>query len=144
MKNVQTVVYLSYYVLAVLRRSEAPLSSGEIGSPLRRCGCFTAIAAALCIPGVRLPRRGAEKRRPGGQRCVLKPLFGSGPVGDNDLWCHHILETLFFLSLLGSGSEGDDDLWHHHIGRFSLFLFSVRPSVRLPPLGPPAGPSSWL
>ena len=48
MKNVQTVVYLSYYVLAVLRRSEAPLSSGEIGSPLRRCGCFTASAAALC------------------------------------------------------------------------------------------------
>ena len=63
MKNVQTVVYLSYYVLAVLRRSEAPLSSGEIGSPLRRCGCSTAIAAALYTPGCRLPQRRAEKLR---------------------------------------------------------------------------------
>ena len=63
MKNVQTVAYLSYYVLAVLRLSEAPLSSGEIGSPLRRCGCFTASAAALCTPAVRLPQRRAEKLR---------------------------------------------------------------------------------
>ena len=26
--------------------------------------------------------------------------------------------------LLGSGPVGDDDLWYHHIGRFSPFFFS--------------------
>ena len=59
---------------------------------------------------------------------------------------------------LGSGPVGDDDLWHHHIGRFSPFLGSgpgrgrspvewgeipsVRPFVRSsvpPPWGLPAG-----
>ena len=31
--------------------------------------------------------------------------------------------SLYFLSsFLGSGPVGDDDLWHHHIGEFSPFL----------------------
>ena len=48
-------------------------------------------------------------------------------------------------SLLGSGPVGDDDLWHHHIGEFSpfssfsfsfsSFSFSSFPSV--PPWGGP-------
>ena len=38
---------------------------------------------------------------------------------------------------MGSGPVGDDDLWHHHIGRFSPFFFSfLFPS---PPWGLPAG-----
>ena len=47
MKNVQTVVYRIYYVLALLCRSKAH-SNGKIGSPLRCYSCFTASAAALC------------------------------------------------------------------------------------------------
>ena len=47
MKNVQTVVYRIYYVLALLCQSKAH-SSGKIGSPLRCYSCFTASAAALC------------------------------------------------------------------------------------------------
>ena len=43
-----------------------------------------------------------------------------------------------FVVFLGSGPVGDDDLWHHHIGRFSPFSFpSVRPSVSPPPWGLP-------
>ena len=47
MKNVQTMVYRIYYVLALLCRSKAH-SSGKIGSQLRCCSCFTVSAAALC------------------------------------------------------------------------------------------------
>ena len=35
---------------------------------------------------------------------------------------------LFMTLFLGSGPVGDDDLWHHHIGGFSpffLFLFNL-------------------
>ena len=38
------------------------------------------------------------------------------------------LPFLSFPSFLGSGPVGDDDLWHHHIGGFSpffLFLFNL-------------------
>ena len=41
-------------------------------------------------------------------------------------------------SFLGSGPVGDDDLWYHHIGEFSpfFFVFVLRPP---PPWGLPAG-----
>ena len=38
--------------------------------------------------------------------------------------------NFLYTSFLGSGPVGDDDLWHHHIGKFSLFLF---PSICPPP-----------
>ena len=36
----------------------------------------------------------------------------------------------FSFSFLGSGPVGDDDLWHHHIGRFSPFFFSFSFDLR--------------
>jgi hypothetical protein len=48
MKNVQTVVYLIYYVPAVLRRSEDLHFSGKVGSPLRR-RCRLQWSQLLCV-----------------------------------------------------------------------------------------------
>ncbi len=38
---------------------------------------------------------------------------------------------------MGSGPVGDDDLWYHHIGEFSPFSFSF--SFSVPPWGLQAG-----
>ena len=52
--------------------------------------------------------------------------------------------SILFLLLLGSGPVGDDDLWYHHVPGM---LRSVCLSVSLSPSPPPelpAGPPRWL
>ncbi len=70
-------------------------------------------SSASCIITIYIPK----KQDRSGQRYVL---LGSGPVGDNDLWHHHLGR---FSPFLGSGPKGDDVLWNRGVNFF-------RPSIR--------------